>query len=1169
MQSQTPCSPSYNIRPHDSAENILETTMNTKIAHTLQHYAVCGLGLLLATVPLLAVESQWIGAGGSSWSSSGNWTAGTPGASDTAVFNADGVSAVQNIFLDQNASVSGVAVNANASGGVGIASDAEIRSLTIGTRGLRLEDGAGSLAFGDGLNLLLNGIQTWTNGSASAVSVAGTIGNTKASTLTVRGPGAFVFDGEIKDGSAATTLVIENNADVTLTASNSYTGTLTARAATVRIEHDRAFSTSQLTLDGAAHICIEDFPKQLANKVRVQGTASNARFLGDAPLTLSGAPAFTVASYANAQMIFAMTSPLEISGVFSLNDGGSGYNNGKRGFCLGSGANVTISGDIQDNNAGNTLDSKEGAGFTFIGGGANLTIAGNNNFGLLGSTSLGSGANAYNTITVGGTNDIITPFGVNKVDAGHTRTVFIKAERPGLTLANGFQHNGSGHGTAFGFDGEHALTIAGLYENACASTYTASFLNIAQAPLTFSGRFQTRGNKLAILGSGDTIFAPSSVITNTTANSTVSFIKQGSGSLTLAGYTTHTNTFSLEGGTVVLDYSAANTNKLAAGTTANALVLGGVDLQLKGGDYRQTLGEGGGTTLNAGASSIRRVSGSSTINLGAITRDSSNGATLDVQPGIVHTSSANAAGILHGYGYVTVDGRDFAINDNDTIAALVNYGDYATANANINALVSGSVNSAGKTVGTLKIISTSDDDTLINSSYLTIDRSGILFTGDHNYEITGGFLRGRNSYFADLIIHHYGAKTLTISSQIVSHNNNRLTKAGPGTLRLTNPANSYSQGTYVTGGTLCISTNSNLGAISSPLTLNGGTLQTTAGIVMLRKVSLGYNGGTIQVDTDTLEITDVISGSYGTFAKTGAGTLKLSTANTYSMPTFIREGTLEIGHENALGSIVTSNRSGASVYVQDGATLDVAGFPIAIGNFTLENGLVTDSEEEGSLASYSFVVKNGTIDAVLTDSAVNLGTTPHNSVNLYKRAEGSVFLNSANTYTGNTFVEEGTLYVNGSIAGAAHVYRNGTLAGSGSIARTVLVDAGTLFPVASNTTPATLSLGRSVMLYNGAVFKVLATPAGCSEIVLTNPDARVRLYNAELALVFTSGVPVEAEFTLINNTGTHAVEGRFNNLPEGAKLTVGGRRFVITYCGGDGNDVVLNGIRTSTLFLVR
>ena len=65
-----------------------------------------------------------------------------------------------------------------------------------------------------------------------------------------------------------------------------------------------------------------------------------------------------------------------------------------------------------------------------------------------------------------------------------------------------------------------------------------------------------------------------------------------------------------------------------------------------------------------------------------------------------------------------------------------------------------------------------------------------------------------------------------------------LTKSGAGRLVLSG-TNTYSGGTTVTGGTLSISTDQNLGAASSLLTLDGGALQTTAALTTARAMHHG------------------------------------------------------------------------------------------------------------------------------------------------------------------------------------------------------------------------------------------------------------------------------------------------------------------------------------------
>ena len=105
-----------------------------------------------------------------------------------------------------------------------------------------------------------------------------------------------------------------------------------------------------------------------------------------------------------------------------------------------------------------------------------------------------------------------------------------------------------------------------------------------------------------------------------------------------------------------------------------------------------------------------------------------------------------------------------------------------------------------------------------------------------------------------------------------------LVKGGDGRLVLSG-TNTYSGGTRVTGGTLSISSDQNLGAVAGTLALDGGTLQTTAAVTTMRAITI-ENAARFQTDAD-FTATGVISGTGG-LAKTGAGTLTLAGANTYS-----------------------------------------------------------------------------------------------------------------------------------------------------------------------------------------------------------------------------------------------------------------------------------------------
>ncbi len=45
--------------------------------------------------------------------------------------------------------------------------------------------------------------------------------------------------------------------------------------------------------------------------------------------------------------------------------------------------------------------------------------------------------------------------------------------------------------------------------------------------------------------------------------------------------------------------------------------------------------------------------------------------------------------------------------------------------------------------------------------------------------------------------------------------------------------------------------------------------------------------------------------------------------------------------------------------------------------------------------------------------------------------------------------------------------------------------------------------------------------------------------------------------TVVDNTSTSVIDGTFANLPDGSILTANGNSFLVTYEGGDGNDLTL------------
>jgi autotransporter-associated beta strand protein len=135
-----------------------------------------------------------------------------------------------------------------------------------------------------------------------------------------------------------------------------------------------------------------------------------------------------------------------------------------------------------------------------------------------------------------------------------------------------------------------------------------------------------------------------------------------------------------------------------------------------------------------------------------------------------------------------------------------------------------------------------------------------------------------------------------------------LIKEGVGALNLTG-TNTYSGGTVLTAGTLQLTSDANLGAAGTKVTLNGGTLQPLAAINLSRPIDVNANT-TINAANDlTLSGTITNVGSlYGTaqptITKSGAGNLTISgNANQLSGNLTIAAGSVTLGGSGTNGGI--------------------------------------------------------------------------------------------------------------------------------------------------------------------------------------------------------------------------------------------------------------------------
>jgi len=211
-----------------------------------------------------------------------------------------------------------------------------------------------------------------------------------------------------------------------------------------------------------------------------------------------------------------------------------------------------------------------------------------------------------------------------------------------------------------------------------------------------------------------------------------------------------------------------------------------------------------------------------------------------------------------------------------------------------------------------------------------------------------------------------------------------LTKTDLGMLELT-AVNTYTGGTTISGGTLFVYADSNLGDASGGITLDGGLLQAGASFTSARAVTLIGTGKLAADDGRALTLSGEISGT-GALEIFSVGDVILTGDNSYSGGTIVSFGKLKVGKDEALGD------------AEGGLTIH-QGTLVATATFTSERdvsltGNAKIETEAGATLTLAGVISSGSIDGKLT-----------------KTGTGTLILSGENTYTGTTTISAGTLQV--------------------------------------------------------------------------------------------------------------------------------------------------------------
>jgi autotransporter-associated beta strand protein len=169
-------------------------------------------------------------------------------------------------------------------------------------------------------------------------------------------------------------------------------------------------------------------------------------------------------------------------------------------------------------------------------------------------------------------------------------------------------------------------------------------------------------------------------------------------------------------------------------------------------------------------------------------------------------------------------------------------------------------------------------------------------------------------------------------------------------------------------------------------------------------------------------------------------------------------------------------------------------------------------------------------------------------------------------YTGSLVADAGTVTLTGTVGGLVNVNASGTLTGTGTVGG-LLTNAGTVNPGGVGTT-GTLTAGSYTQTAGGdLVMDVLSGPTPATDKLIVSATGTATLAGTlTLNGIGGTGTPDFATLKLIDNTNPAGgtTTGGFSNVANGAFVPVNSETFLFSNPGGDGNDVTLLKVPTST-----
>jgi fibronectin-binding autotransporter adhesin len=756
----------------------------------------------------------------------------------------------------------------------------------------------GNNSFGGGTILVNGGVLQGNVSSLGGNGAATSNTNITNNTTVVFDQATDAIYSGIMDGSG--TLVKQNSGNLTLSASNAYSGGTTIKGGTIRITSDANLGASGggITFDGGGLNTIAG--SQLATARPVSVTANGGTltdiaggfntFSGGA--TIAGGATFTKSGPGTIQIL---NSPWNGSGSIVI-----------------SGGSLLVGDETAlDSNPSSFLGNNS----LTLANGTTMTIAAGTDAG--GSLSIPA-LNLYGNVT----------FGLFKTGGNSGLGPLNASVTANTVISGGTIHVGASSDSSNSLAQSSVFSFGTVTLNGDTTIQTDSNANYKTA-VSFTGVVTDNGHTMTFLGQGD-------VSLQQAPGPGVSFAAASNGAPTLTGKWIIGDAAGHNAQVVAVNAQAA-VNPGLSFTTGDVTVNTGSQLffEPRQSTYGATSGTQNLTVSGQGpiipnavgndvADGAIKLLGDAKVNL------TSNVSTTLASPVLFQLQSGSSVqltrltfnGPVSGSFQLTIHGDDFAsvvfngIN-NLTGSTIMTGGELdvnagssmgtgdLTMNQHKGRNTAVALSNASQSIGNLSSIYDGSNTPVfqtitLNGTVLSIHQT---LAADYGDNLTDG----ATAAGSDSTINGSGSIVLATGSTTE--------------LSLSSPNNSYTGSTTINAGSLAISTDSNLGtapASSTPgqLTVNGGQFHATGGVPLAlaatRGFAVGANGGTLLTDAATpLTIPGVT-----TFSNSAATLTVASNSYVKFQPT-----------ANA-----TAVSSGASVTVASGATLELAGSASALSS---------------------------------------------------------------------------------------------------------------------------------------------------------------------------------------------------------------------------------------------